>query len=58
MTPHGFIAKWQGQKRNEKQGFQQHFLGLCDLVGHNKPVDVDKTAASFCFEGRAMKTGA
>jgi len=56
MTPHGFIAKWQGQKLNEKQGFQQHFLGLCDLV--NKPADVDKTAASFCFERGAMKTGA
>jgi hypothetical protein len=58
MTPHGFIAKWQGQKLNEKQGFQQHFLGLCDLVGHNKPADADKTAASCCFERGAMKTGA
>jgi len=57
MTPQQFKSKWQGQKIKERQGYQQHFLDLCDLVGHQKPADIDKAGENFCFERGATKTG-
>ena len=41
MTPHDFIAKWgaggPGHGLNERQGAQQHFVELCDLLGVASP---------------------
>jgi hypothetical protein len=57
MTPQQFKTKWQGQKLKERQGYQQHFLDLCELVGHSKPAEIDKDGQTFCFERGATKTG-
>ncbi len=57
MTPAEFFAKWQPVDLTERSASQQHFLDLCELVGHPKPVEVDKTGESFCFERGAAKHG-
>lgn len=56
MTPAAFAAKWGRADLTERASYQQHFLDLCDLVGHPKPADVDPTGESFCFEKGASKS--
>jgi hypothetical protein len=53
-----FILKWRDVDLSEKSASQQHFLDLCELLGHPKPVEVDKTGESFTFEkGAAKRSG-
>jgi len=52
-----FIAKWSESKLGERQGYQQHFLDICDLLGHPEPAEVDSEGAWFCFEYGASKQG-
>jgi hypothetical protein len=40
----------------EKQIYQEHFLDLCYLVGHQTPNDLDPTGKQFGFEMGAAKT--
>ncbi|MCK6553954.1 hypothetical protein L6Q96_05130 [Candidatus Binatia bacterium] len=56
MTPATFTAKWGRADLTERASYQQHFLDLCDLVGHPKPAEVDPTGESFCFEKGASKS--
>jgi hypothetical protein len=53
MTPQEFVRKWRGNALKEKSFYQQHFLDLCDLVGHPKPADIDRTGDTFAFEATA-----
>jgi len=55
MNASDFIAKWKPVDLSERSAAQQHFLDLCELVGHPKPVEADKTGESFCFERGAAK---
>ena len=55
MTAAEFIAKWQPVDLTESSAAQSHFNDLCDLLGHPKPVDVDKTGERFCFERGVTK---
>ncbi|MBD3176072.1 MAG: class I SAM-dependent DNA methyltransferase, partial [Armatimonadia bacterium] len=55
MTPQEFQRKWQGHSLSERSAYQQHFLDLCDLVGHPKPAEVDKDGSWFCFEKHVVK---
>jgi methylase of polypeptide subunit release factors len=57
MTGPEFIAKWRNVTLTERSAAQQHFLDLCDLVGHPKPADLDKTGDTFTFERGAAKHG-
>lgn len=57
MTPAEFIAKWRNVQLTERSASQQHFLDVCDLVGHPKPAAMDKTGESFTFERGAAKKG-
>ena len=43
MNASDFIAKWKPVDLSERSAAQQHFLDLCELVGHPKPVEADKT---------------
>ncbi|MCX6911172.1 MAG: class I SAM-dependent DNA methyltransferase, partial [Verrucomicrobia bacterium] len=52
-----FFAKWKPVDLSERSASQQHFLDLCELLHHPKPVEVDKTGESFCFERGAAKHG-
>ena len=52
-----FIAKWRRVDLKERSAAQEHFLDLCELVGHPKPAQADPTGADFCFEKGAAKHG-
>ncbi|MBN8658104.1 MAG: class I SAM-dependent DNA methyltransferase [Anaerolineae bacterium] len=56
MTPQEFISKWKRVTAREKQTYQEHFLDLCQLVGHQTPNDYDPTGTRFAFEMGAAKT--
>lgn len=57
MTAQEFIAKWSQVDLTERAAAQQHFLDLCELVGHPKPAAADPTGESFTFEKGAAKHG-
>lgn len=57
MTPEEFARKWTAVLRpapptgpTERALSQQHFLDLCELLGHKKPADADPSSSWFCFE--------
>ena len=51
-----FIAKWKKADLKERSAAQEHFLDLCELLGHPKPAGADPTGETFCFEKGASKT--
>ncbi|MEW6486691.1 MAG: DNA methyltransferase [Thermodesulfobacteriota bacterium] len=57
MNPAQFIAKWQKAELGERQAAQQHFLDLCELVGHPKPAEADPAGEWFTFEKGAARHG-
>jgi type II restriction/modification system DNA methylase subunit YeeA len=57
MTAQDFIAKWSKVDLTERAAAQQHFLDLCELVGHPKPAAADPTGETFTFEKGAAKHG-
>jgi len=57
MNVHQFIFKWSKAALTERSASQQHFLDLCDLVGHGKPAELDPEGDSFTFEKGAAKYG-
>ena len=57
MNVHEFVQKWSQSSLTERSAAHQHFLDLCEVVGHPKPTDVDLTGDSFTFEKGAAKYG-
>jgi type II restriction/modification system DNA methylase subunit YeeA len=57
MNAAEFIAKWRPVELRERQACQEHFLDLCELVGHPKPAEMDPRGERFCFERGAKKLG-
>ncbi len=56
LTPQDFVSKWKRVTAREKQTYQEHFLDLCHLVGHQTPNDYDPTGKRFAFEMGVEKT--
>ncbi|ACM31125.1 class I SAM-dependent DNA methyltransferase [Rhizobium rhizogenes] len=56
MTPDQFIAKWKHSTLKERSASQSHFNDLCDVLGVDKPTDVDQKGDWYCFERGASKT--
>ncbi len=56
LTPQDFVSKWNRVTAREKQIYQEHFIDLCHLVGHQTPNDYDPTGRHFGFEMGATKT--
>src|SRR5215208_1852717 len=56
LTPQDFVSKWKRSTGGEKQTYQQHFLDLCELVGHPTPAAFDPTGTRFAFEMGVEKT--
>ena len=52
-----FIAKWSKVELKERSAAQEHFLNLCELVGHPTPAAADPTGENFCFEKGTTKHG-
>jgi hypothetical protein len=57
MNVHRFIQKWMRVALTERSASQQHFLDLCEVVGHPKPAESDPEGESFTFEKGAAKYG-
>jgi type II restriction/modification system DNA methylase subunit YeeA len=57
MTPAEFITKWSKVELTERSAAQQHFLDLCEMLGHAKPAEADPAGESFTFERGASKHG-
>lgn len=57
MNAAQFIHKWGQVALTERSASQQHFLDLCDLLGHEKPAEADPTGEWYTFERGAKKTG-
>ena len=57
MTPEEFIDKWRGTTRSERSAAQEHFLDLCELLGVDKPGDVDRHGTEYTFEKATRKIG-
>ena len=57
MNVHQFIYKWDRAALTERSASQQHFLDLCEVVGHPKPAEVDLEGDNFTFEKGAAKYG-
>jgi type II restriction/modification system DNA methylase subunit YeeA len=55
LTVDQFIAKWERAELKERASYQEHFLDLCALVGHETPAQKDPTGEGFTFEA-GMKT--
>jgi len=56
ITPQEFVSKWKRVTAREKQVYQEHFIDLCHLAGHQTPNDYDPTGTRFGFEMGAAKT--
>lgn len=50
LDPQQFVQRWSDSQLGERQGYQSHFIDLCELVNHPHPVAVDQQGAEFCFE--------
>ena len=46
MTPQEFVDKWRDVVLKERSFYQEHFIDLCHLVGHQTPAAFDPTARS------------
>jgi hypothetical protein len=57
MSPEEFIARWRGTTRTERSAAQEHFLGLCELLGVPKPAEVDRHGTEYTFEKSTRKIG-
>src|SRR4051812_46917434 len=57
MNAAEFIAKWSVSELTERAAAQQHFLDLCELLGHAMPAEADPRGEWFAFERGASKHG-
>jgi len=56
LTPQDFVSKWKRVTAREKQTYQEHFIDLRHLVGHQTPNDYDPADTRFAFEMGVAKT--
>jgi len=56
MPPQFFVDKWRATALKERSASHQHFIDLCQLVGHKTPAEMDPLGDTFCFEMGAPKT--
>lgn len=55
ITVSQFTAKWNASKRTERSASHEHFLDICELVGHPKPAEADPTGDNFTFDKHVDK---
>jgi type II restriction/modification system DNA methylase subunit YeeA len=53
ITPQKFVAKWEKVDLKERSFYQEHFLDICRLIGHDSPAIDDPTGVNFSFEAGA-----
>ena len=55
LTPQEFVSKWKRVTACEKQTYQEHFIDLCHLVGHQTPNDYDFCVIATRFNTAEIK---
>ncbi|MGA2110606.1 MAG: DNA methyltransferase [Anaerolineales bacterium] len=55
LTPQDFVSKWRRADVKERSGSQEHFIDVCNLIGHPTPVAGDPTGQNYLFEAGADK---
>jgi hypothetical protein len=50
-----FVARWQRSVLSERGGAQQHFIGLCEILGQPTPAEVDQEGNTYTFEKGVTK---
>ena len=55
MTPEEFVAKWREVSVKESAAAHTHFEDLCDLLGVDKPLDVDPAGDWYAYERHVRK---
>ena len=55
LTLPEYVAIWKRSTLTERSAAQQHFLGLCDLLGQPYPAQEDQTGETYTFEKGATK---
>ena len=56
MTPEWFIAKWREAELTEPVAAQSHFLDLCEVLGEQKPTNINPQARAALLREGATKT--
>lgn len=56
MQPHEFVNKWSKANLKESAASQEHFIDLCNLLGHQTPAEADSEGSFFTFQKGAKKT--
>src|SRR6202051_310828 len=51
-----FVARWQRSTLSERSAAQQHFLGLCEILGQPTPAEIDQEGNTYTFEKGVTKT--
>src|ERR1017187_721221 len=57
LFPYTTLFRSSQVELTERSAAQQHFLDLCELVGHPKPATADPAGVSFTFEKGAARHG-
>jgi hypothetical protein len=55
VNPIEFQRKWIGVELKERSASQEHFLDVCQVIGHPTPAEMDPTGEFFTFERGASK---
>jgi type II restriction/modification system DNA methylase subunit YeeA len=55
MTFSEFVEKWRNVSVTERSAAQTHFNELCELLGVDKPLDVDPEGTFYTFERHVSK---
>ena len=49
LTPQAFTDRWRRTTLKERPAYQEHFPGLCRLINHPTPAEVEPTGENFAF---------
>ncbi len=50
LTPRMFAQRWGRSTLSERASYQQHFLGLCKMLGQKGPAEADPKGEFYAFE--------
>jgi len=50
LTPQDFVSKWKRVTARKKQIYQEHFIDLCHLIGHQTRMEYDPSGTRFGHE--------
>ena len=55
LTPQQFAERWSKNTLSERSGSQQHFIGLCRMLGQQTPAEADPDGTFYTFEKGVKK---